>query len=232
MSSMAPCGSATTAELGDGPDDRVVEAQPPVVAQLHDRRRGHRLADRGDPVQGPLVRPAARCRGPRTRRRATSAGRRGWPDPPPRPAADAPCGRRRSWPPAWMPPPRRSRPPNALQPTHPRPWSGCRVRSQRTARDGGPALRGHLGQRYAGPSTSASSRTGARALRCRNRTPRPNPIAAPIVFVTMSVVLAKRPASWIAWVSSMAVDRQTAEQDEDERPGSGRGARRRARRAG
>ncbi len=43
-------------ELRHVANRRIVEAKQSLVPELHDRRGGDRLADRGDPVEGPLIR--------------------------------------------------------------------------------------------------------------------------------------------------------------------------------
>ena len=58
--SIAPNGLPRVAQLGQVRHDRVVQVQRPLVAQLHDRRRGEGLGDRGDPVERPDVTGAAR----------------------------------------------------------------------------------------------------------------------------------------------------------------------------
>jgi hypothetical protein len=65
-----PEGVGRRPELGEVDDQRIVEAEPALVAQLQNGRSGERLGDRGDAVERPLVR--AGCR-----RKVGEAGARG-----------------------------------------------------------------------------------------------------------------------------------------------------------
>jgi hypothetical protein len=49
---MGPKGLWGALELGQVRDGRVIKAQPPSSAQLHDRRTGKGLGDRRDPEDG------------------------------------------------------------------------------------------------------------------------------------------------------------------------------------